>query len=86
MHVENSNSNGTIVVVLFSNIPQNINALLSEGTITNAKVYRDSKQTFIIVAALYQAISNRNIYASVHSQRLPDGKARWQIFLMWIGT
>lgn len=80
LHYGNSNVNGPIVVVLFPGIPQNVNGLLSQGTITNAKVYKDSKHTFNTIAALYQAILSGNIYVNVHSQRLPDGTARGQIF------
>ena len=83
LHLGSASTNGPVVVNLFTGPQQNVDGLLSKGTITNNNIINTSVATFPVintVASLYQAIRNQTIYVNVHSQLFPNGIIRGQIY------
>lgn len=79
LHVGDANANGPVIVTLFNN-PEgtNVDGLLSNGKITNADIAHI--EGYNTVASLYQGIQRGNIYVNIHSQLLPAGILRAQLF------
>ena len=87
LHYGAANVNGPVLVTLFSNpLGQKSDGLLSKGIIRNIDISHydgagNPANQINSVASLYDAIRRGNIYFNAHSQLLPDGAARGQIYL-----
>jgi hypothetical protein len=80
IHAGHSKINGPVVVDLY-NPPTGssfFNGLLAQGTIKNADI--KPEQGYNTVASLYLGILRNDLYVNVHSEHLPGGIARGQIF------
>ncbi len=83
LHAGSSKVNGPVIVNLYTGDPVRSNGLLSSGIIRNNNIMHvtdlDGNQ-FNTVASLYGGIKQSRVYVNVHSQLLPDGAARGQIY------
>lgn len=83
LHAGAANVNGPVIAFLYEGAPINVDGLLSEGKLTNADithVLSPSGFQFNTIASLYAGIREGQVYANVHSELLPAGIIRGQIF------
>lgn len=87
IHYGSANVNGPVLTSLYSSeIPVNVDSLLSKGTISNSNIIHynggtNAQNQINSIASIYAAIRLGNIYFNVHSQQFPGGIARGQIYL-----
>jgi hypothetical protein len=85
LYLAPAGATGPMVVPLYLGPPRVVNGLLIKGTIDNRSIIpaaaTDSLPAVNNVASLYQAIREGVLYASVNSDRFPNGVIRGQIYL-----
>lgn len=83
LHLGGANTNGPIIVSLYSGPTTNINGLLAKGFISNANIVNTTILGLPVInslASIYEAIRQGAVYTNVHTTQFPNGLIRGQIF------